>query len=256
MQEENNAVSNFLNEVSEPRDIFKEEPETEDTTEEVVEEKALPFHRDPKVQKYVEKQVEKAMAAHKPSAEQQFRSETTGSSDVEDVIAAFTEVVGNDTPEKVRALKALEKTLQGSDERASRKAIEQFQLQQQEAIQQQAEAEEQAQEELDNYFDEIEDVYGVDLSSNTTSAKQMRSQFIDYVRKIAPKDASGEVSAFPDLVASFEVFQEQVKRAPATRAKEFANRGIARSGDTTTTVPQGRSWKDVDKFFDTLKKSN
>lgn len=254
MNEENNAVSNFLNEVSEPRDIFKEEPEQGEATEEVVEEKALPFHRDPKVQKYVEKQVEKALSS-RTFAEKSASVEAT-SSDVEDVIAAFTEIVGNDTPEKVRALKALEKTLQGSDERASKKAIEQFQLQQKEAITQQAQAEEQAQEELDNYFDEIEDVYGVDLSSNTTSAKQMRSQFIDYVRKIAPKDASGEVSAFPDLVASFEVFQEQVKRAPATRAKEFANRGIARSGDTTATVPPGRSWKDVDKFFDTLKKSN
>lgn len=249
--DEKDSVANFLNEVgSEKSDIFREEPGTTETIEQK-EEKPLRFDKDPKVQRYIEKQVEKALK-DKPSFARE-SDEKAPPSDVKDVIGAFTAIIGNDTPEKVKALEALEKTLNGSDERASQKAVERFQREQAEALTKASEADKKAQEELDNYFDEIEETYNVDLSSNSASAKAMRSQFIEYVRKIAPKDANGEVATFPDLVASFEEFQERNKRAPATRAKELASRGMTRSNDTATTMPQGRSWKDVDRFFDKLK---
>lgn len=248
--DEKDSVANFLNEISEP-DIFKEGTTNEVSDEMDVEEKPLPFHKDPKVQRYIEKQV-KSLTANAPVLQS---TETVAPSDVKDVIAAFADIIGNDTPEKVKALSALEKTLQGADERASQKAIERFQHQQEEVLKQASEADRQAQEELDTYFDEIEETYNVDLSSNSASAKAMRSQFIEYVRKIAPKDEKGEVAAFPDLLGAFEDFQERSKRPP-TRAKELANRGITRSSDTTQAMPQGRSWKDVDRFFDKLKANN
>lgn len=251
---EKDSVTSFLNEVAEPKDIFKEE--TTDGVEPEVEEqeKTLPFHKDPKVQRYVEKQISKALEGRGPT-EQRFRDEVTPS-DVKDVIGAFAQIIGNDTPEKVKALEALEKTLNGADERASQKAIERFQQQQSEAMQKATEADNKAQEELDTYFDEIEETYNVDLSSNSAQAKQTRAQFIDYVRKIAPKDENGEVSAFPDLVSSFEEFQERNKRPSASRAKELANRGMTRSGDTTTKTPTGSSWKDVERYFSKLKENN
>lgn len=260
--EEKDSVVNFLNEIaSEKPELFKEEQSTEETGEvEEQEEKPLPFHKDPKVQRYVEKQINKALEGVKPSsAEAQFRESV--SSDVKEVIEAFTLIIGNDTPEKVQALAKLEKTLNGSDERASQKAIERFKQEQQELIQKQAEMDAKAQEELDTYFDEIEETYDVDLSSNSASAKAMRSQFIDYVRKIAPKDENGEVTGFPDLVASFEEFQERNKRPTPTRAKELANRGMARSSDTSAGVPKfvvgkGDPWKQVEQHFDTLKANN
>lgn len=256
MTNENSAVLDFLNDVKEPTDIFSEKPAIE-TQEETVsnEDKSVPFHKDPKVQRYVEKQIEKALKEVKP-IERASNGETMPS-DVKDVIGAFTAIIGNDTPEKVRALEALEKTLNGSDERASTKAIERFQQQIKEQEQKVTDAEKAAQDELDTYFDDIEETYDVDLSSNAASAKKLRSEFIEYVRKIAPKDANGEVKAFPDMLASFEDFQDRAKRhIQPTRAKELASRGLTRSSDTTQAVPQGRSWKDVDRYFDKLKAAN
>lgn len=240
---EKDAVTNFLEESK--QDIFSEKEETQEPAVEEKEEKPLPFNKDPKVQRYIEKQVEKALK-DKPSVEQSFKKE------VEDITlpSSFVELVGNDTPEKVKVLKDLSTyffTLKGE---ARSEFLSEMKAQEQKKV----EADKHAQEELDTYFDEIEETYDVDLSSNSASAKQMRTQFVDYVRKIAPKDENGEVAAFPDLVASFEEFQERNKRPSATRAKELASRGMTRSSDTNSTVPTGRSPRDVDRYFDQLKK--
>lgn len=242
----------FLNNIDGP---FKEEPVVEEEKgepeEEVEDEKPLPFHKDPKVQKYVEKQVAKAMEGFKPTAEQQFRSETSIN-----LPASFIKLVGNDTDEKKGVLKDLSDyfgTLKGD---AKKEAWAEMQEQAVKAQEEELKADQEAQDELDSSFDEIEDTYGVDLSSNSASAKKTRSEFIEYVRKISPKNADGEVAAFPDLVSSFEEFQERNKRAPATRAKELASRGLTRSTDTTTTPKVGNSWKDVDRHFAKLKEIN
>lgn len=242
MANEKDAVMNFLNESTEPADIFTEEPVVEEVEDK--EEKSVPFHKDPKVQRYVEKQIEKALK-DRPSAETTFRKE------VDDIRlpSSFVRLVGNDTPEKVEVLKDLSNYFSTLKGEARQEFLDEVKAQERAKI----EADTKAQEELENYFDEIEETYDVDLSSKSASAKQMRTQFIEYVRKIAPKDEYGEVSAFPDLISAFEEFQEKSKRPTATRAKELANRGMTRSNDTTTANPQGRSWKDVDRFFDKLK---
>lgn len=252
MPNENNAIADFLNDVSEPQDIFVEAKSDVQEEVENKEDKSVPFHRDPKVQRYVEKQIEKALKNVAP-LERTSITEVVPS-DVKDVIGAFTAIIGNDTPDKVKALEALEKTLNGADERASSKAIERFKQEQTAALTRKSVEEKAAQDELDTYFDDIEETYDVDLSSNAASAKKLRSEFIEYVRKIAPKDEKGEVKAFPDLLSAFEIFQEQGKKTvQPTRAKELASRGMTRSGDTSGNAPRGYSWKDVDKFFDTLK---
>lgn len=250
--EKNGSMADFLNNFSDKEDIFKEEPAESDTSEEVEDEKPLPFHKDPKVQRYVDKQIEKAIKAI-PTPDQRTAREETSPSDVKDVIAAFTAIVGNDTPEKVKALEALEKTLAGADERASQKAIERFQQQVQEQEQQRTKEDEAAITELNSGFEEIEETLGVDLTSNTAQAQKLNLEFRQYLKKIAPKDENGEVKSFPDIPAAFEEFQERNKRAPATRAKELASRGMTRSNDTATSAPTGKSWKDVDRFFDKLK---
>lgn len=248
--DEKDAVSSFLGEDDAKASIFNEEQVQEEgiTTEtEEKEEKALPFHRDPKVQRYVDKQIEKALKDRPQSVESQFKR------DVEDINLpdSFVQLIGNDTDEKRKVLKDMSDYLSSLPE----KAKQEFLKEQQQAERARIEADEKAQEELDDYFEEIEETYGVDLSSNTASAKQTKAQFIEYVRKIAPKDANGEVSAFPDMLGAFEDFQEKSKRPTATRAKELANRGLTRSGDTTVTAPTGRSWKDVDRFLDKLKEN-
>ena len=254
MQEgKSNATVDFLNEISNvPFEEKKIEAETETEGEgeqETGEEKPLPFHQDPKVQRFIEKQVEKRLKDFKPSAEQTFRKETDSEIKLPD---SFIRLVGNDTEEKKQVLKDLSNyfgTLKGE-------ARQEFLAEMREQEQKQVEQDNAVAAELDEAFENIEETYNVDLSSNSAGAKQLRAQFIEYVRKIAPKDANGEVVAFPDMDSAFEIFQERNKRAPAVRAKELASRGLTRSADTATVAPTGRSWKDVDKFFGQLKANN
>lgn len=262
MANEKSAIEEFLGDIGkakenpfESADPFAPQEEVKEQVEEEVfeEEKPLPFHKDPKVQRYVEKQIAKALEGVKPSEAQQFKESV--SSDADDVVGAFTAIIGNDTPEKVKALEALKKTLSGVDERAASKAVERFQQQTQAELKRQQEEDTRAQEELDSSFEEIEDTYGVDLSSNTAQARKTRSDFVDYIRKIAPKDAEGEVVAFPDLSAAFEEFQERSKRVNPTvaKAKQLASRGMTTSTDATV-VPKNtdKSWKAIDKLFGNL----
>lgn len=242
----------FLNNITDTPEVFKEEPKKEVEEKEIeqeVDEKPVPFHKDPKVQRFIDRQVEKALK-ERPSAEQQFRKDV-----VEDINLppSFIKLVGNDTDEKKQVLKDLSDYFGSLKGEARKEFLAEMEQQQR----QQVEQDRQAQEELDSSFEEIEETYNVDLSSNTATAGKMRSDFIDYIRKIAPKNQDGEVTAFPDLMGAFEDFQERSKRVvQPSRAKELASRGLTRSNDTSTAAPQGRSWKDVDKFFSKLKENN
>jgi len=247
--EKKSSTVDFLNNIDSP-EVFKEEP-TEEALEEKEEEKPLPFHKDPKVQRYVDKQIEKALKDR--PVEKEFIREV-----VEDINlpASFIKLVGNDTDEKKQVLKDLSQYFGSLKGEAKKEAVAEFMQDIQKQQQEQVAEDRAAQEELDSSFEEIEETYDVDLSSNSASAKKMRSEFIDYVRKIAPKNEDGEVSAFPDLVSAFEEYQERSKRPTNTRAKELASRGLTRSTDTSSATPTGRSWKDVDKFFSKLKADN
>lgn len=250
MPKDKENVADFLNNISDKPDLFKEETVEPEEEVEDKEDKPLPFHEDPKVQRYVEKQIQKALKDVKPSAEREFRQETK--SDELDLPPALVRLVGNDTDEKKLALREFASYLEGLKGAAKQEFIQELEEQQQHQVQE----DNAAVQELDEAFENIEDNYGVDLSSNSTNARQLRTQFVEYVRKIAPKNEDGEVSAFPDLDSAFEEFQERNKRPSASRAKELASRGMTRSTDTSTAAPQGRSWKDVDKFFSKLKSNN
>ncbi len=263
MPEDKSAVEDFLGGLNkEEKDPFKSSDPfaemNEDTKDEVVEEtvedaeeeKPLPFHKDPKVQKYVDKQIAKALEGVRPSQVQEFKEAV--SEDTDDLVSAFTAIIGNDTPEKQHALKLLDKTLKQVDQRAAEKALEGISKREQAQL----EEDRRAQTELDESFDEIEDSFSVDLSSNAPSAKKMRSDFVDYIRKIAPKNEEGEVTAFPDLNAAFEEFQAKSKRVPqnATRAKQLSSRSMSNSTDATVAPKAtGTSWKDVDRMFNNLQ---
>lgn len=250
MPDEKNAVSNFLNEMTESKDIFEEKETEEPVVEQEVDEKPLPFHKDPKVQRYVERQIANALKDVKPSAEQDFRESV--SSDVKDVIGAFTTIIGNDTPEKIKALAALEKTLNGADERASTKAIERFQQQIKAQKDAETAAETAALEELNAGFETIEETHGVDLEAD----KKARTAFIEYLKKVSHKNAQGEVDQFADIPSAWEEFQDKGKRPQPSRAKELASRGMVRSSDAAVQSPQGSSWKDTDRYFVQLAKQS
>lgn len=253
-EDKNSAVEDFLSGLGKAKeDPFKstdpfatlgEEPTTEEETNEVEEEKALPFHKDPKLQKFIEKEVSRRIADITPATPVQLTSKETG----DDITDVLTRIIGNDTPEKQAAVKDFHKVLSGLEEKGAQKALAQLEQQ----AQQERDKDTQAQQELEDSFTDIEDSYGVDLSSNTATARKTRSDFVEFVRQVAPKNSEGEVIGYPDMNAAFEVFQERNKRNPV-RAKQLASNGMTRSSDASAApVVADKSWKGVEKLFSKL----
>lgn len=255
MANETNAVAEFLKDEPKEKSMFEPEktifseetPKEEETKEEEVQaEKSLPFHKDPKVQRYVEKKIAKALeAAPKPTEVQQFKSDTE-----DEITDVLVRIIGNDTPEKQSAIKDFRKVLGSLEEKGANKALAEFKRQ----VEEQAEEDRRALRELNESFEEIEETYDVDLSSNTPAARKIRSEFVAYVTKIAPKNEEGEPIAYPDMNSAFEEFQERSKRVPSnTKAKELASRGMSRSTDASQAPATGpKNWGAVDKLFSKL----
>lgn len=247
-----NEVDSFLEDISPKKDDpFKEEssdpfektaPKAEEKVEEEVkEEKPLPFHKDPKVQRFIEKELTRKMGELKTSQPQATAAEVKDEAD-----EILTRIIGNDTPEKVSAIRDFKRYLSSLEEKGAEKAISQLQKKQEEERQ----AEVEAREELDRGFDSIEETYGVDISSNSPLAKKMRNEFVDFIKRVSPKDENGEVVQFPDLMETFALFQDMNKAKTPSRAKEAASRSMARSNDASTVpVNDDKSWKAVDKLF-------
>lgn len=249
MNKEKSAVEAFLEGADnqpmfeEPsKDPFEAPVEPKEEIEEVKEEKPLPFNKDPKIQKFIEKAVEKRLKEFKP-IESEVKREVNDDDDY------YTRLIGNDTPEKV----AMIKEAKARDERllnqAEERAFNRLSQKEQEEFKEQKEAE----EELSNAFENIEETYDVDISSNTPQARKTRQEFISFVERIAPK-RDGEIIDYPDMTSAWETFNE-IKKSTAqpSRAKELASRGLSRSAETTVKDSKKVDWNAVDEFMDTLK---
>ncbi len=248
MPPEKSAVDEFLGNLKEEKDPFtptdpfkQEEVVDEKKEEEAEEEEKIPFHKDPKVQRFLEKEIAKALKNVPPTV-----IEKTVEKTEDEITDVLVRIIGNDTPEKQNAVKDFRRVLGSLEEKGAQRAI--AQLQEQANLSSQEDL--KAQQELDESFEEIEDTFGVDLSSNSVLAKKTRAEFVDYVRKVAPKDReTGEVVAFPDMVAAYEEFQDKNKRS-TSRAKALASRSMTQSTDASAApVVVDRSWKGIDKLF-------
>lgn len=239
-------LSNTSSEELKPQeDPFEKQNATQE--EGVVEEKPLPFNKDPKVQKFIEKEISRRLADFKPEPQ----ATQTEVDSFKDVIDAFTTVVGNDTPEKVAALNKLGMALNGLDQRASQKAIEQLESIRNEEVQ----ADKEAEDELENAFDNIEESFDVDITSNNPIAKKTRQEFVSFVEKIAPKDRNGDIVDYPDMNSAWETYSEMKKStATPSRAKDLASRGMRNSAETNVSGPQGRStFAEAERYIENLK---
>lgn len=220
-------------------DIQEDEPK---------EEEKLPFHLDPKMKRYVEKQVEKALKEKIPKSEEEtFKKEVKIESD-DDFLARL---IGNDTLEKqamIREYKTREERLLKEAEERAYQRIEQEKLRE-------IEAERKADEQLSNSIEEIETTYNVDLTSKDPIARKARVDFLNFVEKIAPKDEYGEIIDFPDMISAYETFSEMKKSSPdKSRAKELASRSMARSGDSQPKPQERITFDNIDSFLERLKK--
>lgn len=223
------------------------------TSNEEPEEKPLPFNKDPKIQKFIQKEVERLSKDLRPTEVQTFIRDTgTKQDDTDEVLSSLTEIVGNDTPQKIAAVARLRKALASEKDESVKRAV--AELESLSTRQQEEEQEEfaEAQDELVQGFESIEDTYGVDLLSE--KGKNLRGEFIDFIKRVAPKDEDGEVIQYPDFEETFKLFRDTRKAPSNNRAKEIASRSIARSSDASAVKATGNSWKDVEKIFNKLSK--
>lgn len=236
MDKDKTAVEDFLGNLEgdkENKNPFEETPEDpfkqevpEEKVEVVEEEKPLPFNKDPKIQKYLDKREKEIEERIKNSIQ---KDEKPATQQVDDDY--YVRLIGNDTPEKVAMIKEAvardERMLQQAEERAFNRLSQ--------AEQEELQADQEAEEELDNAFDNIEETFDVDITSNNPLAQKTRQEFVSFVEKIAPKDRNGDIVDYPDMVQAYETFSE-LKKSTATpsRAKELASRGMSRSSEAPT----------------------
>lgn len=264
MEQKNGATDDFLDGLEEKiqdpfeptnsDDLFpddKEEVIESEHKEESVEEK-VPFYKlakDEKFQRFfdkkLEREVEKRMKDLKPSAQETFTKDVSESGDT-DLVSAFTAIIGNDTPEKIAALTALERSLKNVDERATKKAVEHLQQVQEDEATREAKEIEEAESQLEDGFEEIESHYGINL---TDPQKEAYKKFLI---RIEPK---GGYKEYPDFVETFEVFKSSIKRPSNSQAKALASRGMERSSASQVTTPtlvrEGTKslWQSVEKML-------
>lgn len=222
------------------------EKKEEEIIEDPKEEKPLPFNKDPKVQRFIEKEISKRLKDIEIPA----REETKAPVDdrVSDVL---TRLIGNDTPEKVSMVKEFKDILGNLKGEARAEALEEIRSMQNAEV----EADREAEQELETAFDSIEETFDVDITSNAPLARRTRQEFVSFVEKIAPKDRNGDIVDYPDMVSAWETFSDMKKATTQpNRAKELASRSMTRSVETTREQ-QGRSnWSKADEFIESLGK--
>lgn len=237
---ETNELDNFLNEF-EDKDLLKEEPISEPSTQdETKEEEKVPFHKDPKVQRYLEKEIAKRIEGieKKIDAKPEVKHE-----DDDDY---YVRLIGNDTPEKIAFIKEAkareERMLQQAEERAFNKLSEERERELRE--------EKEAEEYLVNAIDDLEDTFNVDLTSKDPVAKKTRVDFLKFVEKIAPKDSEGNIINYPDMTSAFETFQAtRPKNNSNEKAKDLASRSMSRSGDSISTPEKRVTFDNIDEVL-------
>ena len=252
MDKNKNAEDDFLGELANNNEADPFAPTANDEVfpdenEKIEEEiKPTPFAKDEKVQRYIERQIEKRLKTYQPTATETFKQEITGDPDL---VRAFEGIIGNDTPEKLAALKALENSLNKVDERATAKAIERLQQVQQQEVEREETELSEAYDEIEDGFDDIENHYGIELTDRQKSA------YKQFLLKFEPR---GGYTEYPDFVETFDVFKTHMKaqRPSNAQAKAYASRGMERSSSNSNeSVPTLKRdgtkslWQQVDQIL-------
>lgn len=241
-----NEVDEFLGDLKETeQDPFRSDEIVGPSAQSEAEDN-LPFHKNPKVQRFIEKEIERRMPQP-----QIIEREVMVEDDEDPLLDVLTRVIGNDTPEKVSAIRDFQRALDSRDERTRQVALDELDAREYE----EKEAEIDATNELVQGFEDIEDTFNVDITSSNPQAQRTRSEFVDFIKRVAPKDSEGQVTEFPDLEETFALFQDLKRESNPTsnRARELASRSTSRSGDASV-APQStdKSWNAVEKWFGKL----
>lgn len=184
-----------------------------------------------KLQKERESNIAMAARIEALSEAQKFRQDTK----IDDLDEMVTRIYGTDKPENAAATELLLKSMKGFSDRAKREALEEFRSEQQKR-------ELETQNEvatLEGYIEDIEDQYGVDLSS-TASGREKRAQYVELLEKLSPKDKNGEIIDYANPLETYDLFAS--RQAP-NRAKELSARAMVRSKQVESSIQEDATTK-------------
>jgi hypothetical protein len=179
-------------------------------------------HRRLEVKLQSEREANIALAARLEAVAEARRE---SNSEESDYLKKVERIYGTDTAEAITATDLLKQAIQGAKEDAKREALEEMRAeraQEQKEVQKESEA-------LDTMLEELEDQYGVDLTSKRSEAT--RTAFFTRLQKLSPKDSDGNVIAYADHHAVWEDLQARSKKTE-NRAKDVVSRGMTQSGSS------------------------
>lgn len=131
------------------------------------------------------------------------------------------------TPESEKAWKIQEKMMQDYASRAEERALERFREEQIKSQEEQKRYE----SEIDSQLESIEDEYNVDLTSNSPAARKARTEFLELVEQLSPKNENGDIIGYADFNSTFKLYQQtRQEKRDTTRQKELASRSMQQSG--------------------------
>lgn len=159
------------------------------------------------------------------------------SGEAREYLKSVERIYGTDTPEASAATELLKSALRGVKDEAKAEAIATIREEQERA---QAEVKE-AEGDIDSMLEEIEDQYGVDLTTNAGATT--RKSFLTLLERMSPKDSEGNIIAYADPEGVWEALQSRKK--PETRAKDLASRAgtqSGQSGESTLQVDATERW--------------
>jgi len=128
-----------------------------------------------------------------------------------------------------------EKLVQQAEERAYNRMKTEFENRQSQ--------EKQFEQMIESNFEEIEDSFGVDLSSNTPAARKARTEFLELVQKLSPKDASGAITAYADFPSTWEIYAARQEKPNANTNKTLSARGGASSNNVAPAAEERPTWE-------------
>lgn len=156
--------------------------------------------------------------AGKLSAREEAKASVTEESDY---LKSVERIYGTDSPEAQIATDLLKKAFIGARDDAEQRAYDRIKAERE----QDTKAFADANNELDNMLEELEDEHGVELNEAQETA------FFKLLEKMSPKDREGNVTAYADADAVWEMFSEKLTKAkPDNRAKDMSSRSMTTSG--------------------------
>ncbi len=169
------------------------------------------------------------------------KEERPSKTEEEDFLKELDAIYGTDTPGHIAAANILKNTMRKAMEKAKADAIAEAKELMVDDSPNQEELVAEERDELRTIIEEVEDEYGIDLTSR--DARDDRRQFLDLLERMSPKDNAGNIIAYADPESVGELFDERRERK-ADAAKGIASRGLSRGSASNADAVRNKAVED------------